>query len=96
MRLTQGVKARTLQGVVEADETHILRSSKGQRVQWRKPCHRGGSAAERRLSDDQEPARVVRDRSGVTADFILERADKAYTVAALGSDADARHERQGQ
>jgi len=28
-----------------------------------------------------------RDRSGATADFILERADKAHTVAALAPDA---------
>lgn len=83
LRLTQGVKAQLLQGVVEADETYFLRSSKGQCVQGRKARHRGGSAAKRGLSDEQEPVLVARDRSGATADFILERADKAHTVAAL-------------
>lgn len=83
LQLTQGVKARLLQGVVEADETYFLRSSKGQCVQGRKARHRGGSAAKRGLSDEQEPVLVARDRSGATADFILERADKAHTAAAL-------------
>ena len=83
LQLAQGVKARLLQGVVEADETYFLRSSKGQCVQGRKARHRGGSAAKRGLSDEQEPVLVARDRSGATADFILERADKAQTMAAL-------------
>lgn len=83
LQLTQGVKARLLQGVVEADETYFLRSSKGQCVQGRKARHRGGSAAKRGLSDEQEPVLVARDRSGATTDFILVRADKAHTVAAL-------------
>jgi len=54
------VKARTLEGVVEADETYFLRSSRGQRVQGRKARHRGGSAAKRGLSDEQEPV-LARD-----------------------------------
>jgi len=83
LQLAQEVKARVLQGVVEADETYFLRSSKGQPVRSRKPRHRGGSAAKRGLSDEQEPVLVVRDRSGATADFILERADKRHTIAAL-------------
>lgn len=83
LQLAQGVKARLLQGVVEADETYFLRSSKGQRVQARKARHRGGSGAKRGLSDEQEPVLVARDRSGATADFILERAGKAPTLAAL-------------
>lgn len=83
LQLAQGIKARTLQGVVEADETYFLRSSKGQRVQARKARHRGGCAAKRGLSEEQEPVLVARDRSGATTDFILERADKAHTAAAL-------------
>lgn len=83
LQLAQGAKARVLQGVVEADETFFLRSNKGQRVRTRKARHRGGSAAKRGLSDEQEPVLVARDRSGATADFILERANKAQTVAAL-------------
>lgn len=83
LQLAQSVKARTLQGVVEADETYFLRSSKGQRVQARRARRRGGSGAKRGLSDEQEPVLVARDRSGATADFILERAGKAQTIAAL-------------
>ena len=83
LQLAQGVKAQTLQGVVEADETYFLRSNKGQRVHARKAWRRGGSAAKRGLSDEQEPVLVARDRSGATADFILERADKAQTLVAL-------------
>jgi transposase-like protein len=83
LQLPQSLKAGSLQGVVEADETYFLRSSKGQRVQARKARHRGGSAAKRGLSEEQEPVLVVRDRSGATADFILERADKAHTAATL-------------
>lgn len=83
LQLAQGVKARVLQGVVEADETYFLRSSKGQHMQARKARHRGGSGAKRGLSDEQEPVLVARDRSGATADFILQRAGKAQTIAAL-------------
>lgn len=77
LQLAQSVKAQLLQGVVEADETYLLRSSKGQRVHARKARHRGGSGAKRGLSDEQEPVLVARDRSGATADFILQRAGKA-------------------
>lgn len=83
LQLARDVRARVLQGVVEADETYFLRSSKGQSVRSRQARHRGGSAAKRGLSDEQEPVLVVRDRSGATADFILERADKAHTLQAL-------------
>jgi transposase-like protein len=83
LQLPQNLKARPLRGVVEADETYFLRSHKGQQVQGRKSRHRGGSAAKRGLSDEQTPVLVARDRSGATADFILERADKAQTLAAL-------------
>ena len=83
LQLAQNVKARVLQGVVEADETYFLRSGKGERVQARKARHRGGNAAKRGLSEEQEPVLVARDRSGATADFILQLAAKAHTVAAL-------------
>ena len=83
LQLPQNLKAQALQGVVEADETYFLRSHKGQRVRGRKARHRGGSAAKRGLSEEQEPVLVTRDRSGATADFILERSDKAHTAQAL-------------
>jgi len=83
LQLPQNLKAQALQGVVEADETYFLRSNKGQRVSERKARHRGGSAAKRGLSEEQEPVLVARDRSGATADFILERSDKTHTAQAL-------------
>lgn len=83
LHLPQDLKAQSLQGVVEADETYFLRSHKGQRVSARKARHSGGSAAKRGLSEEQEPVLVARDRSGATADFILERSDKAHTAEAL-------------
>ena len=43
----QGVKARVLQSVVEADETDVLLFSKGQRVQPCKARHRGAAARPR-------------------------------------------------
>ncbi len=82
-QLARDVKAQVLQGVVEADETYFLRSSKAQSVCSRQARHRGGRAAKRGLSDEQEPVLVVRDRSRATADFILERADKRHTIEAL-------------
>lgn len=60
LQLPQSLEAATLQGLVEADETYILRSNKGQRVQARKARRRGGSAAKRGLSEEQEPVLVVR------------------------------------
>jgi len=60
LQLAQDIKARVLQGVVEADETYFLRSSKGQRVQARKARHRGGSGAKRRLV---RPARAGAGRA---------------------------------
>jgi transposase-like protein len=83
LQLPQNLRAEKLQGVVEADETYFLRSCKGQRVSGRKARHRGGSAAKRGLSDEQEPVLVARDRSGATADFILQRPDKLHTAQAL-------------
>ena len=42
-----------------------------------------GSAAKRGLSGEQMPILVLRDRSGQTADFVLERADTAHIAPAL-------------
>lgn len=85
LRLPQDVKAQTLAGVVEADETYFLRSRKGQQVIGRAKRRRGGSAAKRGLSDEQVPVLVARDRTGATTDFILPVADKAHELAVLAS-----------
>lgn len=78
-----GHRAKHEAGIVEADETFFLESFKGQRhLPW--PArHRGGVAGKRGLSTEQIPVLVVRDRSGQTADFKLERLDVAHVIAAL-------------
>jgi transposase-like protein len=83
LQLAQAVKATALTGVVEADETFFLRSSKGQRP-GRKPRKRGGRASRKERGMDLIPILVVRDRSGATADFLLEAVSKACMSQALG------------
>lgn len=79
----QRVKAGSLMGIAEADETFILRSSKGQRPTGRRSRRRGGKSSTRGTSDDHVPVLVVRDRSGASTDFILERSDKAQLITVL-------------
>ena len=68
---------------VRADETFILRSSKGQRPAGRQPRRRGGKSSTRGTSDDHVLVLVVRDRSGTSTDLIPRRADRAQLVAVL-------------
>jgi transposase-like protein len=75
LRLAQPVKAPALGGVVEADETFFLRSSKGQRP-GRQARKRGGRASRGQRGMDLIPVLVARDRSGATADFLLEAVSK--------------------
>jgi transposase-like protein len=82
LQLAQVVKALELTGVVEADETFFLRSSKGQRP-GRKPRKRGGRASRKERGMDLIPILVARDRSGATADFLLEAVSKACLSQAL-------------
>ena len=49
----------------------------------RTPRKRGGKALKRGLSEEQIPVLICRDRTGNTADFVLEKADKAHISAAL-------------
>ena len=84
LTLPKTVKAQALVGIAETDETFFLRSNKGQRKGLgRTPRKRGGKAAKRGLSKEQVPVLVARDRSGSTADFILEADDKTHVAAAL-------------
>lgn len=57
-----------LNGIVEADETYLLRSAKGQpkvRQAMRRPAReRGGKARKRGLSKEQVPILMVQDRLG--------------------------------
>ena len=72
------VKALGLDGVVEVDETYVLRSFKGQRRRLaligapaRKPRHRGGRARKRGLSAEQVAILIARNRSGRSTDSVL-------------------------
>ena len=78
-----GHRAEHESGIVEADETFFLESFKGQRCLPRPARRRGGVAGKRGLSAEQIPVLVVRDRSGQTADFKLEKLDTAHVTAVL-------------
>ena len=76
-----------MDGIVEADETCILKSCKGQparrKARGRPPRARGGRAAKRGMSDEQDIVLVVRDRSGACTDQIVAELDTAHLAAAL-------------
>lgn len=83
-RFLAAVKTGTgmLKGIVEADETFVLASRKGDRA-WRKAKdgkgsaperkarRRGGKATKRGLSAEQVPVLVAADRSGTTVSAVL-------------------------
>ena len=66
-----------LAGIVEADETFVLESRKGERKLERKPRRRGGKAKKRGLSREQVPILVAADRGGATL---------SHTLPALNAD----------
>lgn len=70
---SRNVKARSLGGIVEADETFILASAKGsKRLIGRAPRKRGGTAKKKGLSTDEHDCiLIVRDRSGATTDHVM-------------------------
>ncbi|MEE8304157.1 MAG: IS1595 family transposase [Candidatus Tectomicrobia bacterium] len=71
-------KARRLEGIVEVDETFILKSAKGQRGLARSPRKRGGKAKKPGLSKEHVPVLIARDRSGAMVDAVLpDRSEKA-------------------
>ena len=73
-------------GIVEADETFFLESFKGQRHLHRPARKRGGTGQ----AWEHIAVLVVRDRSGRTADFPLERADTEHIAAVLPPPRGAR------
>ncbi len=82
LALPNAQKATTLVGIAEADETYFPESFKGRKHDMpRAPRKRGGTAE--MPSAEQIPVLICRDRAGSTADFILEKADKAHIEAAL-------------
>lgn len=66
-------------GIVEADETFFLESFKGQRKLPRPARKRAGVGA----YCERVAVLVVRDRSGQTADFRLEKIDASHVAAVL-------------
>ncbi len=66
-------KADAVTGIVEADETFILKSAKGsRRIVGRASRKRGGKAKKPGLSTDEHDAiLIVRDRHGATTDAML-------------------------
>ena len=68
---TQVQNPPNLKGIVEADETYVLESRKGDRNLDRKARRRGGKASKRGLSDELVPILVAVDRSGTTTGSVL-------------------------
>lgn len=97
LRLIKTDVAR-LTGIVEADETYVLKSDKGSRA-WkaaaasgtpgaaappaRKPRKRGGKAAQRGLSAEQVPILIAADRTGATVSARLPAATAEAIAAVL-------------
>lgn len=75
--------AKTLKGIVEADETFILASRKGARKLDRKPRKRGGKAKKAGLSDEHVPVLVAADRSGATLSVVLPEVTSKAVWAAV-------------
>lgn len=80
----KALKAKVLDGTVEADETYFLYSQKGARKLDRPARKRGGKAKKRGLSAEQVPVLVARDRSKATMDQILEDRSARSVASALG------------
>ena len=72
-RFLRAVREGTVElaGIVEADETYVLASRKGDRRLDREPRKRGGKATRRGLSREQVAILVAADRSGTTVTGIL-------------------------
>ena len=73
-----------LAGIVEADETFVLESRKGERKLDRKPRRRGGKARKRGLSREQVPVLVAADRAGATLSHTLPALNAKSVKEALG------------
>ncbi len=84
LALPKTVMAQALAGIVEADETYFLESHKGAKTLPRLGRKRGGKAKKPGTSNEQIPVLVSRDRTGATADRVLETCDAAHVTAALG------------
>jgi hypothetical protein len=72
-----------LRGIVEADETFVLASRKGERNLDRNPGKRGSKASKRGLSGELVPDLVAVDRSGSTVSAVLPSVCAAAIEAVL-------------
>ena len=72
-----------LRGIVEADETFVLSSRKGERNLDRKAQKRGGKASKCGVSDAQIPVLEAGERSGTTVSAVLPRVSGAHLQAVL-------------
>jgi len=70
------LKATSLTGIVEADETYFPLSFKGSRHMPRPPHRRGHAIHQRGTGREQVPVLVLRDRHGATTDFKLSSASQ--------------------
>jgi transposase-like protein len=90
---SKSAKATAVTGIVEADETFILKSAKGsKRLVGRAPRKRGGKAKKKGLStEEHDCVLIVRDRSGATTDHMLPdlqaRTFAAYLAPIVAKDA---------
>src|SRR3954451_19854126 len=80
-RFLKALKTTTtpLRGIVEADETYLLDSRKGDRQLDRPPRKRGGKAAKR----EQVPILVAADRTGTTVSAVLPAVSASAIQAVL-------------
>lgn len=87
LALPHQIMARQLTGIVEADETCLLKSFKEQpsarQHHGRKARRRGGRASVRGMSDQHDIVLVARDRSGACADHVVAAIDAAHLAAVL-------------
>ena len=84
LKTVQNVKAKTVKGIVEADETFIRKSVKGsKRLVGRAPRKRGSKAKPGLSSDDYSPVLIVRDRHGNTTDYVLADLEGSTFARAL-------------
>jgi transposase-like protein len=84
LKLPATHRAQHESGIVEADETFFLESFKGQRQLHRPPRQRGGVGSTGGGNGwEQIAVLVVRDRSGQTADFRLQKLDARHITEVL-------------
>ena len=76
-----------LAGIVEADETFVLESRKGERKLDRKPRRRGGKARKRGLSREQVPILVAADRPSATPPALNAKSVKEALEPVVARDA---------